>query len=96
MNPIEELTGEEMRRIEELIAVDFKDATKEDIELYAKYKSAIAMQEELFTKEEAAIAERLNAAKQLYDEKREIAHDTLKAKRDYAKARLEALRKKVN
>lgn len=96
MNPIETLTGEEMRRVEELIASDFKDATKEDIELYAKYKSAIAMQEELFTKEEEAITERLNAARSMYNERKEIAHDTLKAKRDYAKARLEELRKKVN
>lgn len=92
----EEITPEMTAKVQELIATEFKDATPEDIELYAEWKSAIETHTEEFRIKEETLREHAERSIAIAEENGTIAKETLIAKRDYAKARLEELRKKVN
>ena len=78
--PKELFTGEQMRRIDELISTNFENATPDDIQLYAKWEVQKARSSEEFeairTAQEREIEESIAISKQRAEDARS-ALDTL-------------------
>lgn len=89
---LEQFTGEDTRKVQDLINRDFADATPEEIKLYAEWKTAHALQSVEFEAEiegmKAKIEQQASNDAKLVD----LAAGALKARSEAARLRLEKLK----
>lgn len=84
-----EFSGEDTRRIQEMMNNGFENASKDDIELYGKWKAAHALTDERFQKEEEARKAELEERIEAMRERNEIVKDSLKTRLEAARLRLQ-------
>ena len=95
MIDIPKFTGEQTKKIDELLRDDFKGATREDIELYASWKVAQAYKDEQFTVLREKAAKEYELEKQVCEAKVALAERTLEERLNNIRQKHE-MRMKVN
>lgn len=84
-----EFSGKDTRRIQEMMNSDFENATKEDIELYAKWITAHALIDENFENEKRIRQTEMEERIEALHERNEIVKESLRTRLETAKLRLE-------
>lgn len=86
---LKDITPEQTRRVDELLATNFENATSEDIELYANWKTAIALQNADFEIKREAMEREAQARHEIAQEAAEQSKNALDELVAVAKRRLE-------
>ena len=89
---LKDFTSEQFRRIEEMQANDFEDATADDIELYAKWKTQNALQDQYFANREAEMRELQQQKAEAFAQQAQTAGEAIEALKEAALAKLELVK----
>lgn len=92
MDYMKQITPEMTQKVSELRKSNFKDATPDDIELYAQYTALVKMQEDEFSQRRKQLEEVQAAKMEAVKENAKTSKEALEALRDAALAKLEAVK----
>lgn len=88
---MEKFTGDEQDRINLLAAGKVENITMEDVELFSRWKTSLALADARFKAEAEAIKARTDAEIEQREKVAKAAFDNLEAQAELAKARLKAV-----
>lgn len=91
MEQMEKFTVDEQERINLLAAGKAENITTEDLELFSRWKTSIALTDARFKAEAEAIKARTDAEIEQREKVAKAAFDNLEAQAELAKARLKAV-----
>ena len=89
---LEGFTSKDSMRINELVASNFEGATPEDIELYARWKSALALVDDEAKRKAENERKEIEARIEIQQREFELREEILKTELAAAKARWEAVK----
>lgn len=92
MKQIEKFTVDEQERINLLAAGKAENITMEDMELFSRWKSTLALADARFQAENEALKARTDAEIEQREKIAKVAFENLEAQRDLALAKLEAVK----